>query len=94
MDVLLWVFIIAVGFFILSHLMGKPDFWKLTRQHPVDAWHFFNNHPAWYIENKPLNIDVVGPFRIVNPFDGSLVKIYCQTNQLESSQKEFMDKFR
>lgn len=93
MDILLWIIIIAVLFFGISHFLGKPDFWKLTRKHPMEAWDFFNSHPAWFIEDKPLNVDVTGPFRIVNPTDGGLVRIYCLTSQLESSQREFMNKF-
>ena len=93
MDILLWILLIVGAFLIIGHFAGKPDFWKLTRKHPFEAWQFFNNHPAWFIEDKPLNADVVGPFRVLNPLDGNLVRIYCLTSQLDSSQAEFMKKF-
>ncbi len=93
MDILIWILLIVISFFLISHFLGKPDFWKLTRKHPFEAWQFFNNHPAWFVGDKPLDVDVVGPFRVVNPVDGNLVRIYCQSSQLESSQSEFMKKF-
>ena len=87
-----WVvgFVVAiVGFFIYTHLTGNPDFWKLTRQHPKEAWDYFNSRPEWYVGIKPEKNTVTGPFRVVNPITNQLVTVYCDTDKIESSQAEF-----
>lgn len=94
MDIFVWLLIGLVAWFVLSHFMGKPDFWKATRKNPDLAWKFFNNHPAWHVGDKPLNIDVVGPFRVVNPYNGEMEKLWCSAAQIETSQGEFMASVR
>lgn len=90
MNTLVWLVIGVVAFLTITHFMGKPDFWKATAKHPQLAWRFFNEHPAWFINDKPLNIDVVGPFRFANPNNGELTKIWCDAAHIEKSQEEFM----
>jgi hypothetical protein len=90
MDILVWLAIGAIVWFAITHFIGKPDFWKATRKHPDLAWRFFNNHPAWFINAPPPNLDVVGPFRVTNPITGELTKIWCDVEQIEKSQGEFM----
>jgi len=90
MDIFLWLLIGLIAWFAISHMMGKPDFWKATRKNPDLAWEFFNSHPAWHVEIKPTNINVVGPFRVVNPINGMIVKIWCESSQIEVSQNQFM----
>jgi hypothetical protein len=82
--------IVILIFFVVTSFFGKSDFWKLTRKNPQAAWDFFSSHSEWYFENKPIGVDVVGPFRIVNPYTGQLVKIYCDSSRIEASQNEFM----
>ncbi len=74
-----------VAFFVITHLMGRPDFWKATRKNTDSAWEFFNNHPTWYVGVKPANVDVVGPFRAVNPKNEDLVKLWCNSTRIEAS---------
>ena len=90
MDIIIWLIVGLVVWFVIAHLMGKPDFWQLTRKHQVEAWNFFNSKPEWFIEQKPSNLDVVGPFRVTNPYTGDLVKIYCDSARINQSQNEFI----
>ena len=82
--------IVIIIFFIFTSFIGKPDFWKVTRKKPHEAWDFFSTHSEWYFESKPTGVNVVGPFRIVNPYTGQLVKLYCDSSKIDASQNEFM----
>lgn len=90
MDIIVWLLIGLVVWFVAAHFMGSPDFWQLTRKHNVEAWKFFNSRPEWFFEQKPSNLKVVGPFRIINPHTGDLVKIYCDAAQIDQSESEFI----
>ena len=90
MEIFVYLFIALAVWFTVAHFMGKPDFWKATRKNPELAWRFFNNHPAWYINEKPENVDIVGPFRVVNPNNGELTKLWCDADKIEKSQEDFM----
>ena len=90
MEVIGLLILLLLVFFVFPSFLGKPSFWKATRKNPGEAWTFFTTHSEWYLEDKPTNINVVGPFRIVNPHNGSLVKLYCDASKIEGSQEEFL----
>lgn len=90
MEIIILLIVGLIVWFVVAHFMGKPDFWQLTRKHPEAAWKFFNSKPEWFVEQKPSNLDVVGPFRVTNPQTGDLVKIYCESARIIQSQNEFI----
>jgi hypothetical protein len=82
--------VIVVLWFLITHFSGNPSFWKLTRQHPKEAWAYFNSKPEWHVRYKPQEIKVTGPFQVVNPEAGELVTVYCNSDKIETSQAEFV----
>lgn len=88
-----WIFgigVLIVFWFLIAHNLGKPSFWKMTRKYPKEAWEFFNLHPEWHIGTKPVGLRVTGPFRVLNPYTNEMVKVYCNSNEIEQSEEKFM----
>ncbi|MDO9024721.1 hypothetical protein [Zwartia sp.] len=94
MEWVITIGVMIVAWFLISHHLGKPNFWKLTRQHPQEAWRFFNSQPEWHIDTKPQGLKVTGPFRVVNPYTNEFVKVYCNADEIEQSEEKFMRLFK
>jgi hypothetical protein len=93
MEVIVILLVIGVLWFFLQK-MGKLNFWQVVSKHPEKAWLFFNQHPSWHIADKPIHGDFMGPYKVQNPLTGHYVNVYCESKDLESSQKEFLDSFQ
>lgn len=85
-----WFLLGIVGLGMIFHLSGNPKFWGAVRKNPDLAWKFFSSRPEWHLRTKPATIEVDGPFNVVNPASGELVKAWCDTAQIDRSQKEFL----
>ena len=79
----------VVIWFLVNHFSEDPNFWQLTRQHPHEAWSFFNSKPEWHVGYKVQEMEVTGPFKVVNPYTNELVVVYCYSDQIVASQAEF-----
>ena len=90
MNIFLILILILVAIFFIASAFGNPGFWKATRKYPNEAWEFFSTNSEWHFEEEPKNIDVMGPYYIVNPNNGALVKIYCDSIKINESQKRFL----
>jgi hypothetical protein len=94
MEWIIGIGVAIIAWFVIAHNLGSPDFWKMTRQHPKEAWEFFNTQSEWHIGAKPQSVKVTGPFRVVNPYTNELVTIYCNADEIEQSEKKFMQLFK
>ena len=91
--------VIALG--LISHFIGKPKFWKLTRKYPDQALQFFQENPdTWMVfYEKPEggyrahapSAEWDGPFRISVPsISTQLFVVYGRTGKYEAAQEEFV----
>ena len=94
MEWVITIVIMIVAWFFISYHLGKPNFWRLTRQHPHEAWRFFNSQPEWHIDKKPHGIKMSGPFRVMNPNTNELVTVYCNAEEIEQSEEKFVRLFK
>ena len=90
MEWIVGIGIAIVAIFMFAHFSGNPDFWKLTRQHPNEAWRYFKSQPEWHVGYKPEEIKVTGPFQVLDPNSEELVTVYCNSDKIEKSQTEFV----
>ena len=91
MELLIWIILGLVTWFVISHFLGNPTFWAETRKNPTLAWRYISSQSEWFIGEKPSDIDVVGPFRIVNPNNGQLTIIWCEATKIKKSQRDFIE---
>ena len=96
-----WLAIGLVAWLGISHFIGKPGFWKLTRRHPEAALQFFLNEPEnWmvFFEEPPGGYRSVapkeqwsGPFRMIVPsLPDPTVVVFGRYPDFEASQERFI----
>ena len=96
-----YVLLAVVAWLVITYMMGKPGFWKLTRQHPDLALRYFIANPdVWQVfpEKPPEGYKLhapaaewTGPFRISDPYTpGKLIVVYGRSDKIEAAQDEFV----
>lgn len=98
------IFIIPVLILLYLLLQTKQKsfpFWQLATKVPDTAYDWFTIESCWVIydpkggyDSKPDKKDYVGPFRLSVPcLGGRIISIYGQINNIEDSQKRFIEKY-
>ena len=85
----------AIGFFYVK--LGKFSFWKLAANLPEQAFEYISADPAWEIavgSQQTPGKDFVGPFFLAVPALGQTVKLYAREDQIENSQRRFIERYR
>ena len=95
--VILFVAILSgLGYFYRRHGFS---FWKLAASIPDEAYEWFKRNPAWFVsdfaDNKPSPRDqYTGPFVLAVPSLGKTIKVYARHDQIEQSQRQFIEEHR
>ncbi|MCS6318942.1 MAG: hypothetical protein H8K05_14445 [Nitrospira sp.] len=92
------LFVAALGGLALFYgKLGKLSFWKLAATFPEKAFEHFTNDPAWVVlqgsESMP-GAGFTGPFLLPVPSLGRTLKLYAREDQMEASQKRFIEMHR
>ena len=106
MDILIIIVVLGLTYyFVVSHLLGKPRFWKLTRKYPDAAYAWFLKEECWVVQqensvgvqepNFPLPRDrYIGPFRIALPRSRRLISVWCDKERIEGSQQRCIESLK
>jgi hypothetical protein len=100
----MWIIIVIISLVVLYtilHFLGKPNFWKLTRKYPDEAYNFFLENDCWFVVDGVNNSgppkdknNWIGPFSLFLPNINKLIKIYGKSAEYEKSEEEFIRKFK
>ena len=80
----------AFWYFYVMRKAGNLPFWKAAADHPTEAMIFFKVSQAWFIDEKPTHISVLGPYLFADPLTGKTHKIYAQADVIEETQEFFL----
>lgn len=83
------VLVSSLALFVLRY--GRSDFWAVVNRNPELAARFFRESPSWFIDERPADDDIVGPFPFFDPVEGRKVDLYVLHDELEASQAEFLE---
>ena len=92
---LIVIALLAGGLWILYKLFfvaGDLGFWQVVLRHPEQAWAFFHSHPSWFVDHKPSGVQLIGPYKVINPRTGGISHVWCVAENLQQSQQDFMAK--
>ncbi len=99
LTIILFIIGIAFAVWFIVLRQGKIGFWKLAAKYPNEAYDWFMNEDCWVIidpqsglTKKPELRDFNGPFWLLVPkLGGRKVTIYGRFDEIEESQKRFME---
>ena len=89
------VILASIGIFYVR--MGRLTFWKLAAASPEQAYQHVSSDKAWVILNPSQPAPdggYSGPFFLGVPSQGSMLKLYARSDQIEASQQQFINQYR
>ena len=88
MDWLIGFGLIAFFIYYVVYILGNKKFWDIANQYPVQALKHFEERSEWYINEKPRDVNVHGPFFLV--VEGTRYKIYGDADKYGKAQEDFI----
>lgn len=75
--------------FRAPHRRNK-EFWNAVADNPEEASGFFRRTPGWHIGERPLRLNIAGPFRFLDSEAGKIRHLYADEGEMMDSQDSFL----
>ncbi len=103
MEYLIIAALVAGAVWLISYLMGNPQFWHVAAKYPDQAYDHFMRDSTWIVVSPDASdVDLPaersqysGPFTIYVPsLGGKKLHVYGLAERIEESQSNFLDSLR
>lgn len=97
MNILFFIIILAVVFYVIYIKYGNLSFWRKAAKNPDFVYQQLLKDDAWIIDDGSSKTekgkdDLDGPFLLYVPSIGKTVKFYGKIGRYEESQKRIAEK--